>query len=398
MAEKIDQSNLIVNYLPQSMTQDEIQSLFSSCGKVISCKLVRDKNSHHSLGYAFVKYEDVADANKAISSLNGLRLQSKVIKVSYARPSSAAIKNANLYVSGLPLHYTHQDLDNLFGQYGAIITSKVLYDGNGVSRGVGFVRYDKRNEAEAAILALNKTLPNGFQAQLTVKFANTPNQKSQSSENSDYTDIAEAPLQHHQHQSLHQQPPPQQQPPLQQQQQQQAWPPVQSDYNNTYQVSTPVSAPTNTASIDPSMPPPSTSSYSRRQQQSYGGPMRHQSSSVRYSPMAANDSPAVPAQSNSNTLVGQNSNSNNWCIFIYNLPQDAEDSLLYQLFAPYGAINNVKLIRELNSKKCKGYGFVNMVNYEEAYNAILHLNGYDVGENRLLQVSFKNNSKKTSNR
>lgn len=80
------------------------------------------------------------------------------------------------------------------------------------------------------------------------------------------------------------------------------------------------------------------------------------------------------------------------------MPQDAEDSLLYQLFAPYGAINNVKLIRELNSKKCKGYGFVNMVNYEEAYNAILHLNGHDVGGNRLLQVSFKNNSKKAPTR
>ena len=37
------QTNLIVNYLPQTMTQEEIRSLFSSIGEVESCKLIRDK-------------------------------------------------------------------------------------------------------------------------------------------------------------------------------------------------------------------------------------------------------------------------------------------------------------------------------------------------------------------
>lgn len=36
-------TNLIVNYLPQNMTQEEIRSLFSSIGEVESCKLIRDK-------------------------------------------------------------------------------------------------------------------------------------------------------------------------------------------------------------------------------------------------------------------------------------------------------------------------------------------------------------------
>lgn len=36
-------TNLIVNYLPQSMTQDELRSLFSSVGDVESAKLIRDK-------------------------------------------------------------------------------------------------------------------------------------------------------------------------------------------------------------------------------------------------------------------------------------------------------------------------------------------------------------------
>lgn len=36
-------TNLIVNYLPQTMTQEEVKSLFSSIGELESCKLIRDK-------------------------------------------------------------------------------------------------------------------------------------------------------------------------------------------------------------------------------------------------------------------------------------------------------------------------------------------------------------------
>lgn len=38
-------TNLIVNYLPQTMTQEDIRSLFASIGEVESCKLIRDKVS-----------------------------------------------------------------------------------------------------------------------------------------------------------------------------------------------------------------------------------------------------------------------------------------------------------------------------------------------------------------
>lgn len=50
------------------------------------------------------------------------------LQVSYARPSSEAIKGANLYVSGLPKNMTQQDLEALFSPYGRIITSRILCD------------------------------------------------------------------------------------------------------------------------------------------------------------------------------------------------------------------------------------------------------------------------------
>ena len=80
-----------------------------------------------------------------------------------------------------------------------------------------------------------------------------------------------------------------------------------------------------------------------------------------------------------------------WCIFIYNLPPETEDNILWQLFGPFGAVQNIKLIRDYQNKKCKGFGFVTMTNYEEAVLAINTLNGFTLG-NRILQVSFKKNN------
>ncbi|CDR18094.1 unnamed protein product, partial [Oncorhynchus mykiss] len=71
------------------MTQEEFKSLFGSIGEIESCKLVRDKitgihdaSAGQSLGYGFVNYVDPNDADKAINTLNGLKLQTKTIKVS----------------------------------------------------------------------------------------------------------------------------------------------------------------------------------------------------------------------------------------------------------------------------------------------------------------------------
>ncbi|CAH0747825.1 unnamed protein product [Bemisia tabaci] len=322
-------TNLIVNYLPQTMTQEEIRSLFSSIGEVESCKLIRDKMTGQSLGYGFVNYHRPDDADKAINTLNGLRLQNKTIKVSYARPSSEAIKGANLYVSGLPKNMAQQDLENLFSPYGRIITSRILCDNMTVrqfvgaagdnmpclSKGVGFIRFDQRIEAERAIQELNGTTPKNCTEPITVKFANNPSSSNK----------ALTPL---------------------------------------------------TAYLAPQA--------ARR----FGGPIHHPTGRFRYSPLAGD----LLANS---MLPGNTMNGSGWCIFVYNLAPETEENVLWQLFGPFGAVQSVKVIRDLQTNKCKGFGFVTMTNYDEAIVAIQSLNGYTLG-NRVLQVSFKTNKSKTS--
>ncbi|XP_045119222.1 ELAV-like protein 1 isoform X11 [Portunus trituberculatus] len=326
-------TNLIVNYLPQNMTQEEIRSLFSSIGELESCKLIRDKvtgvSQGQSLGYGFVNYVRQDDAERAINQLNGLRLQNKTIKVSYARPSSEAIKGANLYVSGLPKSMTQQDLENMFRPYGSIITSRILCDNitgekrAGLSKGVGFIRFDQRIEAERAIQKLNGTIPDGAAEPITVKFANNPSNNNK------------------------------------------AVPPL-------------------AAYLSP---------LTRR----YGGPIHHPAGRFRYIPLSplTRYSPGSGDNLLGNSLLpGSALNGSGWCIFVYNLAPETEENILWQLFGPFGAVQNVKVIRDLQTNKCKGFGFVTMTNYDEAVVAIQSLNGYTLG-NRVLQVSFKTNKHKS---
>lgn len=91
-----EQTNLIINYLPQSLQDDEFRTMFESIGPLKSSKVVRDKNTGYSYGFGFVDYLNPKDAATAISQLNGYRIEHKVLKVAYSRKSEEEIKGSKL--------------------------------------------------------------------------------------------------------------------------------------------------------------------------------------------------------------------------------------------------------------------------------------------------------------
>ena len=74
-------------------------------------------------------------------------------------------------------------------------------------------------------------------------------------------------------------------------------------------------------------------------------------------------------------------------LFIYHLPPNATDTLLYKLFSPFGAIESTKAVKD-SGGQCKGFGFVKMVHHTDAVRAIQIMNGSQVG-NKYIKVSFK---------
>ncbi|XP_065334879.1 sex-lethal homolog [Cloeon dipterum] len=165
-------TNLIINYLPQGMTEKELYAMFCTVGTIDSCKVMKDFKTGYSYGFGFVNYVSEDDALKAINTLNGLQVQNKQIKVSYARPSSDEIKNTNLYITNLPRDITDDYLESMFNQFGQIVQKNILKDrATGMPRGVAFVRYNTNKEAEDAIAALNGTIPDGSMEPIQVKIA-----------------------------------------------------------------------------------------------------------------------------------------------------------------------------------------------------------------------------------
>lgn len=77
-----------------------------------------------------------------------------------------------------------------------------------------------------------------------------------------------------------------------------------------------------------------------------------------------------------------------WCLFVYNLAPEVEESVIWKLFGPFGAVQQVNLVKDAQTNKCRGFAFVTMSDYNQALVAIQSLNGYTLA-NRVLQVSFK---------
>ncbi|XP_017850404.1 protein sex-lethal isoform X4 [Drosophila busckii] len=165
-------TNLIVNYLPQDMTDRELYALFRAIGPINTCRIMRDYKTGYSFGYAFVDFTSEMDSQRAIKVLNGITVRNKRLKVSYARPGGESIKDTNLYVTNLPRTITDDQLETIFCKYGSIVQKNILRDKlTGRPRGVAFVRYNKREEAQEAISALNNVIPEGGSQPLSVRLA-----------------------------------------------------------------------------------------------------------------------------------------------------------------------------------------------------------------------------------
>jgi nucleolin len=80
-------SKLFVRNLNRSITDEDLHSLFQQAGTVLSVKVVMDRDTGESKGYAFVEMGSVDDAQSAIQQLNNRMVQNREISVNFQDPS-----------------------------------------------------------------------------------------------------------------------------------------------------------------------------------------------------------------------------------------------------------------------------------------------------------------------
>ncbi|MBI4062845.1 MAG: RNA-binding protein [Elusimicrobia bacterium] len=78
---------LFVGNLSPETKDEDLQKVFSECGKVISTQVIKSKfDPAQSRGFGFVEMESETDAKNAVTKLNGTEINGRKIAVEEAKP------------------------------------------------------------------------------------------------------------------------------------------------------------------------------------------------------------------------------------------------------------------------------------------------------------------------
>jgi len=78
--------NIYVGNLSRDVTEEDLRQTFEAFGKVESVTIVKDKFSGESRGFGFVEMPAKAEAQSALTGVNGKELKGRPLKVNEARP------------------------------------------------------------------------------------------------------------------------------------------------------------------------------------------------------------------------------------------------------------------------------------------------------------------------
>jgi len=78
--------NIYVGNIPHSTTSEALEALFAQYGAVNSVRIITDKFTGASRGFAFVEMASRDEATAAIEALNGTELEGRRLSVNEARP------------------------------------------------------------------------------------------------------------------------------------------------------------------------------------------------------------------------------------------------------------------------------------------------------------------------
>ncbi|XP_050910491.1 polyadenylate-binding protein 7 isoform X2 [Lathyrus oleraceus] len=159
-ARKSSIGNVFVKNLAESIDNSGLEYMFKKYGNILSSKVVMSEDGK-SKGYGFVQFETEESANTAIEKLNGSTIHDKQIYVGkFVKKSDRVMSGpdaryTNLYMKNLDLDITETLLQEKFSSFGKIISLAVAKNSNGMSKGFGFVNFDKPDDAKRAMEAMN---------------------------------------------------------------------------------------------------------------------------------------------------------------------------------------------------------------------------------------------------
>jgi len=150
-------ASLYVGDLLPEVSEVVLFETFSTVGTVSSIRVCRDTHSRRSLGYAYVNFQNVQDAEMALDTLNNTPINGRPCRIMWSQrdPTMRKTGLGNVFIKNLDPKITHKELYDIFSRYGNILSCKVAMNELGESKGYGFVHFEFQKSAEAATKAVN---------------------------------------------------------------------------------------------------------------------------------------------------------------------------------------------------------------------------------------------------
>eukprot|EP00529_Nitzschia_sp_RCC80_P015260 CAMPEP_0113456434 /NCGR_PEP_ID=MMETSP0014_2-20120614/8885_1 /TAXON_ID=2857 /ORGANISM="Nitzschia sp." /LENGTH=713 /DNA_ID=CAMNT_0000347887 /DNA_START=118 /DNA_END=2259 /DNA_ORIENTATION=+ /assembly_acc=CAM_ASM_000159 len=162
-------ASLYVGDLAPEVNEGLLFEIFNAVGPVASIRVCRDAVTRRSLGYAYVNYHQLSDAERALDTMNFSMIKDRPCRIMWSQrdPSVRRSGVGNIFVKNLHESIDNKQLYDTFSLFGNILSCKVVTDREtGLSKGYGYVHYENGEAASAAIEKLDGMLIDGLEVQV----------------------------------------------------------------------------------------------------------------------------------------------------------------------------------------------------------------------------------------